>query len=248
MTFFAYMNNIDHLLQHIDDIEKKIRYSFLNRSLLTLAFIHRSFLNENKMIKEHNERLEFLGDAVLGLIMSHYLYLTLPDVPEGELSYLRSRLVESASCANYLQKLGIASFVLLGKGEQRNDGRGRITIVADLFEALIGAIYLDRGIESVKNFLFYHFSDDFEKIIKTPLQNWKAILQDYSQKKFQQTPVYEVLQATGPDHSKIFEIVVSMNNREIGRGVGPSKKEAQQAAAQNAVLRVCPQTEYGKGR
>jgi ribonuclease-3 len=231
------MNQIEHLIKNTSDIETKLGYHFNDHSFLVLAFVHRSFINENKTITHHNERLEFLGDSVLGMLISDYLYHSLPNTAEGQLSYLRSRLVEAGSCVNYVLELGVAPYILLGKGERMNDGRGRESILADLFEAIIGAIYLDGGIEAAKNFLFKNFSKQFEEILKTPLRNWKALLQDYCQKNFQQTPIYQVLNESGPDHSKVFQISVLVNKQELGRGFGPSKKEAQQSAAENALLR-----------
>lgn len=231
------MNQMEYLQQNISAIETKLGYVFRDQSLLTLAFIHRSFINENRSINQHNERLEFLGDAVLGMLISDYLYGYLPSTAEGQLSYLRSRLVEASSCVNYMQSLNIANFILLGKGERMNDGRGRESIMADLFEAIMGAIYLDGGLEAAKKFLFSNFTPQIEDILKTPLRNWKALLQDYCQKKYQQTPTYDVLQASGPDHSKVFEISVLINQQELGRGRGASKKEAQQAAAADAISR-----------
>lgn len=231
------MNQIEHLISHASAIEAKIGYRFHDKSLLALAFIHRSFVNENRAINQHNERLEFLGDAVLGMLISDYLYTQLPTTPEGDLSYLRSRLVEASSCMMYIQNLSVDSYLLLGKGEKMNDGKGRDSILADLFEAIIGAIYLDGGIEPARQFLFKNFTRQIEYILKTPLSNWKAILQDYCQKTYQQTPVYLVLQESGPDHSKIFQVSVLINQRELGRGTGASKKEAQQAAAADAVSR-----------
>lgn len=231
------MNQIQALEQNIPIIEDRIGYSFKNRSLLTLAFVHRSCINENRSISQHNERLEFLGDAVLGMLISDFLYRHLPSTPEGELSYLRSRLVEASSCVAYMESLGIASFVLLGRGERMNDGRGRESILADLFEAIMGAIYLDGGLEPTRQFLFRNFTAHIESILKTPLRNWKALLQDYCQKTFQKTPEYQLIQAEGPDHSKVFEISVIINQQELGRGKGSSKKEAQQAAAEEAFSR-----------
>lgn len=231
------MNQIEYLHQNISIIEAKLGYTFRDHSLLILAFVHRSFINENRIITQHNERLEFLGDAILGMLISDYLYRYLPLTPEGQLSYLRSRLVEAGSCVSYVQSLGIASYVLLGKGERMNDGRGRESILADLFEAIIGAIYLDGGLEAAKDFLFRNFTPQIENILKRPLHNWKALLQDYCQKKYQQTPSYHVLQASGPDHSKVFEVSVLINQIELGRGKGASKKEAQQAAAADAVVK-----------
>jgi len=231
------MNQMQHLQQHIPTIEERLGYTFRDRSLLTLAFIHRSYINENRAVDHHNERLEFLGDAILGMLISDYLYRNLPSTAEGQLSYLRSRLVEASSCVSYVQSLNIASYVLLGKGERMNDGRGRESILADLFETIIGAIYLDGGLEAAKNFLFQNFTSQINEILKTPLRNWKALLQDYCQKNHQQTPTYTVLLASGPDHSKIFEISVLINQQELGRGKGASKKEAQQAAAADAISR-----------
>lgn len=234
------MNQIERLLQQASSIESKLGYSFKDRSLLALAFVHRSFINENRDITQHNERLEFLGDSVLGMLISDYLYRHLPTTPEGQLSYLRSRLVEASSCVNYIQSLHIESYILLGKGERMNDGRGRESILADLFEAIIGAIYLDGGLEAARDFLFKNFTKEIEAILKTPVRNWKALLQDYCQKNYQQTPTYHVLQESGPDHSKVFQISVLINQKELGRGEGASKKEAQQAAAADALSRFGP--------
>jgi ribonuclease-3 len=231
------MDQMKQLIQNIPNIENKLGYTFQDHSLLILAFVHRSYINENRLISQHNERLEFLGDAILGMLISDFLYRNLPTTSEGELSYLRSRLVEASSCVHYVQSLHIANFILLGKGERMNDGRGRESILADLFEAIIGAIFLDGGLESARQFLFNKFTEQIEAILKTPLRNWKALLQDYCQKKFQQTPVYQVLQASGPDHSKTFDISVHINQQELGRGKGASKKEAQQAAASDALSR-----------
>lgn len=231
------MDQIEVLKKNIPLIESKLGYSFKDRSLLMLAFVHRSFINENRAVTQHNERLEFLGDAVLGMLISHHLYCFLPSTPEGQLSYLRSRLVEASSCVGYMQALGISSYILLGKGERMNDGRGRESILADLFEAIMGAIYLDGGLEASKNFLFGNFAKQIDDILETPLRNWKALLQDYCQKKYQQTPEYRVIHTSGPDHGKIFEICVQIQQLELGRGRGASKKEAQQAAASDALSR-----------
>lgn len=232
------MNTIENLLNDTPAIEAKLHYTFHDRSLLMLAFIHRSYINEHRDIQQHNERLEFLGDSVLGLLTAEYLYKKFPAYPEGDLSYLRSRLVEASSCVTYVQKMDISKHLLLGKGERMNDGRGRESILADLFEAIIGAIYLDGGIDPARNFLFDNFSEEIETTLKTPLSNWKALLQDYCQKKYQQPPVYLVLEESGPDHSKNFVIAVMVADKEYGRGNGASKKEAQQSAAANAIERI----------
>jgi len=233
------MNDLEQVEAKASEIESKLDYVFQDKSLLILSLVHRSFVNENRdLINEHNERLEFLGDSVLGLIISEYLYRYLPETPEGELSYLRSRLVEAASCVNYVQELGIEEYILLGKGEQMNDGRGRESILADLFEAVVGAIFLDGGLEAAKRFLFQNFSGRINETMKCPDHNWKALLQDYSQKNFQQPPHYQVIEESGPDHSKTFVIAVKINQEEFGRGTGSSKKEAQQAAAEEAMKKL----------
>jgi len=226
----------EHLEENIPFIEKKIGYTFSDKKLLFLAFTHRSFINEHRSeVKEHNERLEFLGDAVLELLISDFLYLHFPQLPEGELSYLRSRLVEASSCASFLSKLGLEEYLLMGKGEAKNEGRGRNSLLANLFEALIGAIYLDGGVGWAHKFLFSHFEKEIISTIKTPYRNWKAELQDHCQKKYQIPPEYIVKKELGPDHDKRFVISVLIQGEEMGNGEGPSKKEAEQISAEQAI-------------
>lgn len=233
------MNLVEELLSQIPIIERKLNYTFHDKKLLMLSFVHRSFFNEHRdLVEQHNERLEFLGDSVLGLIVSDYLYAHLPFESEGYLSHLRSHIVEASSCAQFLNHLGIAHYVLLGRGERLNDGRGRETILADLFEALIGAIYLDGGLEVAKTFFFSQFSQRIEEYLKEPFRNWKAELQDYSQKKHQKPPIYKLIKESGPDHSKVFQIAACIEEVEIGEGTGSSKKEAEQAAAEDALKKL----------
>lgn len=224
---------------NIKEIEEKIRHVFQNEDLLKLAFTHRSYFNEHRdKVEGHNERLEFLGDSVLGLIVSGYLYTHLPSQSEGHLSHLRSHLVGATSCAFYLNQLGVEEFLLLGRGESVNVGRGRDRILADLFEAIIGAIYLDGGLDSAKQFFVSHFSKYIDEVISEPLRNWKAELQDYSQKKFQKPPEYQVIEEIGPSHKKTFSVAAFIEEIEMGRGEGGSKKEAEQAAAEDALRRI----------
>lgn len=232
------MKDLKELLTYSSEIESKISHAFQDKKLLALAFTHRSYINENSDAAEHNERLEYLGDSILGFLIAEYLYSHLPNTPEGELSYLRSRLVEASSCAIFAAKLDLEHYLLLGKGEKMNDGRGRGSILADLFESLIGAIYLDSGMEAARLFLFKNFSKEIEDILQTPVCNWKAQLQDYCQKKYHHPPVYKVISESGPDHQKTFSISVIINNKEMGYGKGSSKKEAQQAAAQDAFQKI----------
>lgn len=233
------MNAMQQLNQHIAEIEANLGYVFRDKRLLRLAFTHCSFVNEYRDLgTEHNERLEFLGDSVLNLVVADHLYRSYPTLPEGELSLRRSRLVDADSCLRYILKLDVGSYLVLGKGERRNDGRGRGSILANLFEAIVGAIYLDSDFQQVHNYLVGTFSGDFQAIQQLPNQNWKALLQDHTQRQTQQAPRYEVISEVGPDHNKSFEIAVYIGDEEIGRGSGASKKEAQQAAAADASSRL----------
>ncbi len=233
------MEIIQSILDRFPIIEERLGYRFTDRNLLLLAFIHCSFFNENRdLVLSHNERLEFLGDSILGLIVSDFLYTHLPDHSEGDLSHLRAYFVGSTSCASLLQKLNLAEFILLGKGEQLNQGKGRERILADLFEALVGAIYLDGGFAAARTFLLSHFSDELIRATTRPQRNWKADLQDYSQKKYQKLPSYQVLDQSGPDHSKRFMVVVTVGDRKLGQGEGSSKKQAEQVAAEKALTHL----------
>lgn len=237
--FLDIIYRMKDLMAHLSVVESRLGYVFQNKKLLHQAFIHRSYFNENRSeVEEHNERLEFLGDSILGLMISDYLYHHLPTQAEGELSRLRAHLVEAGSCARFLQKLQVSEFVQLGRGERMNEGRGRETILADLFEALIGAIYLDGGMIEVLKFFWGHFQEEIQKSLEHPSRNWKAELQDYSQKKYQKPPVYKVLREEGPDHSKVFVIAAYIDDQEIGQGVGSSKKEGEQAAAHDAIVKI----------
>ncbi len=219
------------------EVEEKIGYTFRNKDLLNLAFIHRSYWNENReLVIGHNERLEFLGDSVLGLMVAEYLYQKLSTTPEGILSDLRANLVEASSCVLYVKKLALGDYILLGKGEQTNVGKGRDSILADLFEAVVGAIYLDGGYEPVQAFFFNKFADEIKGILEKPTRNWKAELQEFSQREFQQTPSYKVVEESGPSHRKFFKVAVFVGEKKVGEGEGSSKKEAQTKAAANALL------------
>jgi ribonuclease-3 len=230
------MNLLEQLKANLEVIEEKLHYHFTNKDLLVLALIHRSFINEYRQeLLQHNERLEFLGDSVLGLIVADYLYHRLPAHPEGLLSQLRSRLVDASSCSYFLQKLQLGEHILLGRGEALTEGRHKTSILADAFEALLGALYLDGGLSVTKSFLLFHFDPDFEAAIDSPPRNYKAELQDFSQKQFQKTPVYKVVDETGPDHAKVFHVMVLVGDEEAGLGTGASKKEAEQRAAFDAL-------------
>ncbi|MCH1430747.1 MAG: ribonuclease III [Chlamydiales bacterium] len=233
------MSTLSELEQSLEQIEETIGHTFKEKSLLILAFTHRSYVNENKQESSgHNERLEFLGDSVLNLVIAQHLFLLYPSKPEGELSSLRARLVETASCENFIKRLALEKYVLLGKGEQINLGKARSSIIADLFEAVLGAIFLDGGFKVAQNFILSQFENDIESILDQPYRNYKAELQDFSQKRYQKAPFYEILAEEGPDHNKEFLVNVVVNDTEVGRGVGSSKKEAQQNAAKAALKQI----------
>lgn len=227
---------MQEFFSHINQIEKRLGVHFSDPKLLALAFTHRSYWNEHKLEEvEHNERLEFLGDSVLELLIAEYLYLALPDMDEGNLSALRSQLVDASACAAYVQKLDVEAYLLLGRGEQLNQGKGRESILADLFESVIGALYLDAGLAAVRTFVYTHFKADIDMRIAMPMHNWKAELQDYAQKIYHEPPIYEVIEEFGPEHEKQFRIAVFVKGEKLAEGVGRSKKEAQMMAAKEAL-------------
>ena len=206
-------------------IEARLRYTFSNRELLKCALTHRSYVNEHRQEAQgHNERLEFLGDAVLELIISQYFYRHLPYAPEGHLSHLRSYVIGAEACVRYARALEVESFLRLGRGESENVGRGRGRILADLFEAVMGAIFLDGGITVATQFFLTHFSQDLHQVMQHPLRNWKADLQDFAQKTTQKPPHYAVVDVSGPPHQPTFTVAVSINHCAMGHGEGRSKK------------------------
>lgn len=228
------MNEYYTLEGNLHKIEEKIKIFFENKYLLSLSFVHRSFVNENKkVINEHNERLEFLGDGALNLAVSAYLYKKLPSVSEGQLSHIRSRLVDRSSCAKYYKILALDEYVLLSKGEKETM-RGKTTIFADAFEALIGAIYLDKGFFIAQNFITDNFSEVFDKMCISPDVDYKGKLQEFCQKKYKKPPEYKVLEEKGPEHQKTFDVVVILDAKEMGFGKASSKKIAEINAAEDA--------------
>ena len=219
-----------------EEIEKKVAYCFTDPTLIECAFTHRSYSNEHPdQNRGHNERLEFLGDAVLDLIVSEYLYLRFPSIDEGELSKLRAQIVSASACAKRSIQLGIEGYLHLGKGEQLNKGKGRESILADLFEALLGAIYLDGGYLATKQVFLSLFSSELELAALKPDRNWKAELQDVAQKHFKDTPIYEIVTEEGPAHKREFVVAVYIHGEQKGLGRGHSKKEAQVEAAKQAL-------------
>lgn len=217
--------------------EKKIEISFKDKELLKQAFTHRSYLNERGVSgMSHNERLEFLGDAVLELVVTEYLYKKFSEKPEGELTSLRAALVNSEALAKLARVLGMNDFLLLSKGEKKDTGKARQYILANAFEALVGAVYLDQGYARAESFIKKNAFKDLTEILKNNLwRDNKSFFQEKAQEITGITPRYQVLKEWGPDHNKHFEIGVFLGSELIGRGEGMSKQEAEQNAASNAL-------------
>jgi len=218
--------------------EKKIGYTFTDAALLERAFTHRSYLNENRGIKnrEHNERLEFLGDAVLELVVTEFLFAKYPAEPEGVLTAYRAALVNTQSISDAASKLGMNDFLLLSHGEARDTGRARNSILANTFEALIGALYLDKGYIAARDFIaaqLFHKTD--EVVAKRLWQDAKSRFQEIAQEKLSLTPRYDLVSQSGPDHDKHFIMGVFLGDEQIATGDGKSKQEAEQSAAENAL-------------
>jgi ribonuclease-3 len=220
--------------------EKSIGIPFNDRSLLVQAFTHRSYLNEHKEEPlEHNERLEFLGDAVLELIATEYLFRKYPERQEGELTAFRAALVNTVSLSTLAKKLGVEQYLLLSKGEAKDAGRARQYILADTFEALIGAIFLDQGFAAAQQFIEQNLLPQIDEIVEKKLwQDPKSRFQEEAQDRVGVTPTYMTLKEEGPDHDKYFEIGVYLDERLVGTGEGKSKQEAEQEAARKALLEL----------
>ncbi len=217
--------------------EAKINHPFRNKSLLEQAFTHRSYLNENRSVKrEHNERLEFLGDAVLELVVTEFLYAKYPEKPEGELTSIRAALVNTQSISDAGQRLGMNDYLLLSRGEAKDTGRARMIILANVFEALIGAIYLDAGYDVAREFIATQLFFKTEEVVAKRLwQDSKSRFQEIAQEKAGVTPTYQLLDQSGPDHSKQFVVGAFIGDEKVATGEGRSKQEAEQDAAQKSL-------------
>ncbi len=216
--------------------ESKIGYIFKDKSLLSLALTHTSYANEAKRNKNHNERLEFLGDSVLSIIVSEYLYTNFSDMPEGELSKTRAALVCEKSLAGFAREIDLGDYLLLGRGEAANGGKERDSILSDAFEAVIAAMYLDGGIEPAKKFVLDFISKNVDKDnFSSPFVDYKTELQEIIQQNKEEKVEYVVVDESGPAHDKRFVVEVHLNSNVIGRGTGKSKKHAEQLAAKEAL-------------
>ena len=217
--------------------EQSAGVSFKDKNLLKQAFTHRSYINENRDSGlEHNERLEFLGDAILELVITDFLYRKMKDSDEGELTSLRSALVNADTCAKVASALGANDFLLLSKGEAKDTGRARQYILANTLEAIIGAIYVDQNYEAAKDFILKNVAPLMEEILKGG--SWidaKSLFQEKAQELKGHTPAYKTIKESGPDHDKHFTVQVSVGPDIYGEGEGKSKQDAEQAAAKNAL-------------
>lgn len=210
-----------------------------SKSLLQTALTHRSYLNESKSATEHNERLEYLGDAVLELAVSEFLYHKFSRKPEGELTALRSALVKTTTLAIVAQKLNLGQQLRMSKGEERTGGRHNTSLLANTVEAVIGAIYLDSDFATVKSFLDQHLYPLLPNIIKNNLhKDYKSVFQEKVQAQGQPTPTYQLVSSSGPDHNKIFTMAVLIKAKTIATGSGASKQQAEQRAAHQALNKL----------
>lgn len=219
----------------MNSLEDKIKYSFKNKGLLHKALSHSSYANENKLEGGSNERLEFLGDAVLSIIVSEHIFKHYTHLPEGDLTKIRASLVCEKALSGFAHEIDLGNALLLGKGEQNNGGRERPSILCDAFESLIAAIYLDGGIEPASKFVLHFVERELKNHNQGAFIDYKTTLQEVIQKNPEERVEYVLIDESGPDHNKSFTVDVMLNSNRIGRGIGRSKKEAEQLAAKEAL-------------
>jgi len=224
----------DKIDKRLTEIEKIFSIKINNKELVKQSLIHKSWAVENKS-SLFNERLEFLGDSVLSLIVTTFLYKKYPQKEEGELSKIKSTLVSKPQLAKWSKELNLGKLVFISSAEESSGGKNKDSILANLFEAILGAVYLDQGIEPCKKFLEKNF---LNKEIKFEFQDYKSVLQEIIQKKYKVLPVYEIVKETGPDHDKIFESVVKVDGKIFGKGKGKTKKQAEQFCAKVALKKI----------
>ena len=231
----------------IKTIEKSIGVEFKNKENLLTALTHRSYLNEERTTKEHNERLEFLGDAVIELIVSKFLYANYPDKTEGSLTSFRSATVKTTTLAQTARELELGKYVMMSKGEESTGGREKEYILANTFEATVGAIFQDQGLKAcesfVKRVLLYKIDDIVNKRLDI---DPKTQFQEIAQEKAKKTPTYQLVSETGPDHDKDFEMGVYIGEKLYGKGKGPSKQRAEEAAAREGLKKLKNETKNDK--
>lgn len=220
----------------LTQLSKNLGIQFDNIKLISSAFIHRSYLNESKTTKSSNERLEFLGDSILSFLVSEYLFINYPDRSEGELTNLRSSIVKTTTLADVSKKLRLGQLLQLSRGEEDGGGRDNPSILADTFEALLGAVFLDKGIVNVKNIVEKFLFPLLPKIVKEQTyKDAKSVFQELVQEEIKNSPIYKVLDEKGPDHAKEFTIGVFVGSTLWGKGKGKNKQDAEQHAAKEAL-------------
>ena len=216
-------------------IEKKINYEFKKKEFLNKALVHRSYCINHPEL-ENNERMEFLGDSILGFCVANYLFHTYKDLPEGELTKIRALVVCEQSLFKLAKKIGLGEIILLGKGEEMTNGRERPSILSDAMEAVFAAVYLDGGIKEANRVILSLLKEQIVEAVKNrDVKDYKTVLQEITQKEYETAPLYTLLKEEGPDHAKVFTVAVSLNGKALSEGVGKSKKEAEKQAAKLAI-------------
>ncbi|MFN3550343.1 MAG: ribonuclease III [Endomicrobiia bacterium] len=221
-------------MEKIEELQNLLGIKFKNKEILKTALIHKSWSVENKT-KINNERLEFLGDSVLAVIVAEFLYKSYPTKDEGELSKLKSVLVSKQQLSKWAKEIRLDKYILISTAEETSGGRKKDTIIAGTFESILGAIYLDQGIDKCRDFVIKKF---LSKEIDIELKDYKSILQEILQKEFKTLPQYEIVKETGPDHNKEFDCIVKLGKELLGYGKGKTKKQAQQNAAKEALKNI----------
>lgn len=219
----------------LEELEKRIGYGFKNKKFLKIALTHSSYANESSGKLSSYERLEFLGDSVLSLVTSNYIFKNFPDMPEGELTKLRASLVCEKQLYLFSRELGVSKFMKLSRGESHSGGQNRPSILADVFEAISAAIYLDAGMEEVSKFILKFIVPAVKNPMSLSIHDYKTDLQEIVQKNPEETIEYVLVKEVGPDHNKKFTVEVRINSNAVGIGTGRSKKEAEQHAAREAL-------------
>lgn len=225
----------DERRAQLAELECALNYRFTRPELLNQALTHKSFVHERHPCAQDNERLEFLGDAVLGLVISDFCFMRFVDRAEGELSKLRASLVNEGNLARIGRRLALGNYLLLGRGEEHTGGRDKASLLADTLEAVIAAVYLDGSLATVYQVVLRWFRDDLESAFSQTHRDYKSDLQEFTQVKFGCVPSYTVVREYGPDHNKVFEVALAIRGYPQGIGAGKSKKEAEQAAAQHVL-------------
>lgn len=221
----------------LKEFQRSINIKFKNLDLLDISLTHSSYFYENEGLKGFNEKLEFLGDAVLSLVITEYLYKNFNDLNEGELTQIKSFIISEFVLYSIASKLGIKNYLLLGKGEESSGGREKKSVIADSFEALIGAYYIDSGFKKTSKFIISNFEPVIAEARKNfnDIKDWKSKFQELIQKRFKISPDYFLISEEGPDHKKVFKVGVKVKGKIYGIGEGPNKKLAEQSAARNAI-------------